>query len=454
MAEALVEVGSGNVAERRIALLLLRGERRRIQPLGIAVVETERSGSVEHLLPDAQPLAKLVGRAHAIDQRRRDRLAGLDVARETPQDRGVPAPFLQHLRRRLHEVPFGPHAGDPLPAGVAAEQMVQQVSELVEERHHFAMVEQRGLARGAGEIADQRRLGKRPLAHARGKRKLRRVLVLPLAREQVEVKATDRGPALHNFPGGDVVVPDGSIRQAPVLDAEHARGGVEHAVHHAAELEKGTHGLRVEPELLGAHALLERFGIPSVDAFGGRIVAPLPRQERFVVLPGPGLRRRGDPLDEVVRRRGAADHLVFRHVRRPALVAEQPRHLVAAGEHPVEHLQVSRMRALAVHFPELLARGTAARIRHERDVVGVVGGDDACGVAPHVIGRQPFEVGRLHLDPPHVVADVALELLSDPHQLFVERAHARAGGSVAVDAGAPKIAQHAEQIPARSSVLS
>ena len=248
-------------------------------------------------------------------------------------------------------------------------------------------------------------------------------------------------------------MPDGSIRQAPVLDAEHACGGVEDAVHHAADLEKGTHGLRVEPELLGAHALLERFGIPGVDAFGGRIVAPLPRQERFVILPGPGLRRRGDPLDEVVRRRGAADHLVLRHVRRPALVAEQPRHLVAAGEHPVEHLQVSRMRALAVDLPELLARGAAARIRHERDVIGRIGRDGARRMGAHVVRRKTLEPVRTDLDAPHVVADVALEFLADADQLLVQSTHPRSRGLVLVDARPAEIAKHAEQVPARRLVL-
>ena len=72
----------------------------------------------------------------------------------------------------------------------------------------------------------------------------------------------------------------------------------------------------------------------------------------------------------------------------------------------------------------------------------------------NVIVRQPGQLVRGDVDRAHVVADVALELLPDAHQLFVERPHTRADRSVLVDARTAEIAQHAEEIPARSFVLS
>ena len=88
---------------------------------------------------------------------------GLAVAREAAQDGRVPAPLFQHLRRRLDEVPLRPHSGDPCPADATAEEMVQEVTELVEEGHHLAVLEE--LAR-PGEVADERRLGQRAVRPA------------------------------------------------------------------------------------------------------------------------------------------------------------------------------------------------------------------------------------------------------------------------------------------------
>src|SRR6266478_8492055 len=112
------------------------------------------------------------------------------------------------------------------------------------------------------------------------------------------------------------------------------------------------------------------------------------------------------------------------------------------------------MRALPVDLPQALAGPATARVRHERDVVGEVGGDDSRGVGSDVVRRQPFQLGRRDLDATDVVADVALELLADPDQLFIQGASAGARLWVLVHAGAPEVAERAEQVPARRIVLA
>jgi len=326
------------------------------------------------------------------------------------------------------------------------------MSELVKERHQLAVLEQRELRGGAGEVADQGAFGNGAVPDAGDQRELRGVLVLALPGKQIEEEAPDRAPLLQHLPSGHVRVPDRRFRKAAVLDAEHARSGVEDAFHHPAELEVGPHRLRVETKLLGAHPLLQRLRIPGFDPLGRRIVAPRASQQRLVILARACLGRGGDPFDELLGGPDAADHLVLGDVCRPTLVAEQPRQLVPPHQHAIEHVQVSWVRALPVHLPELLSRQAAARVGHERDVVGMIRADPARCMPAHVVRRQPVQVG--HLDAADVVADIALELLADADQLLVQRAGAGACLSVLVHAGSPEIAQYTEQVPTRLLVLT
>ena len=57
----------------------------------------------------------------------------------------LPAPVLQDLRRQLDEVPGDADAGERLDFDFA-EEMVEQVAELVEDRGDFVVIEQRLLA--------------------------------------------------------------------------------------------------------------------------------------------------------------------------------------------------------------------------------------------------------------------------------------------------------------------
>ena len=94
---------------------------------------------------------------------------------------------------------------------------MQEVAELVEERHHLAVLEERSPAR---EIANQGGLGKPPSRLPRLQGELRRVLVLAVARMEVEVEAPGDLAALDDVVAGDVGVPDGSVVHSPVFESE------------------------------------------------------------------------------------------------------------------------------------------------------------------------------------------------------------------------------------------
>ena len=66
----------------------------------------------------------------------------------------VPGPLLEHLRGRLDEVPLGGDAGEPHPLAGAAEHVVHEVAELVEQRDDVVVLHQ-----PAREVADQHALG-------------------------------------------------------------------------------------------------------------------------------------------------------------------------------------------------------------------------------------------------------------------------------------------------------
>ena len=94
VAEGLVEEGPGHVAEGRVALHQLGHQRRGVEPLRVAPVQLQADRRVEHLLPDGEPLAELLGGVEAAHQLLGDGLAGLDVPGEAaaaPPDR-APTP--------------------------------------------------------------------------------------------------------------------------------------------------------------------------------------------------------------------------------------------------------------------------------------------------------------------------------------------------------------------------
>ena len=89
--------------------------------------------------------AEGAGALHLLKQVVGNRLAGLVVPREQVQRLALPAPVLHDLAGQLDEIPRHVGAGQRADFH-AAQQVVQQVAELVEDGLHFAMRQQRGLA--------------------------------------------------------------------------------------------------------------------------------------------------------------------------------------------------------------------------------------------------------------------------------------------------------------------
>ena len=93
---------------------------------------------------------------HLLEEILGNRLARLIVAREQIERRALPAPVLHDLRGQLDKIPR--HAGAGQRADLhPAQQVMQQMAELVENRLHIAMRQQRRLAadRRAEVAADQ-----------------------------------------------------------------------------------------------------------------------------------------------------------------------------------------------------------------------------------------------------------------------------------------------------------
>jgi hypothetical protein len=111
---------------------------------GIVIDVQRQVHEAEAQLPHLRVGAAEIARAHhLLEQIVGDRLAGLVVAREQVQRLALPAPVLHDLRGQFHEIPG--HAGARQAADLhAAQQVMQQVPELVEDGGHFACVSSAG----------------------------------------------------------------------------------------------------------------------------------------------------------------------------------------------------------------------------------------------------------------------------------------------------------------------
>ena len=77
-----------------------------LETLGIAVIEVEADGSVEHLSAYIQGSAEFVGGLGFLRQFRRDGFVGLVVSRKELQDCRILRPFFEHLGWGLDEIIF------------------------------------------------------------------------------------------------------------------------------------------------------------------------------------------------------------------------------------------------------------------------------------------------------------------------------------------------------------
>ncbi len=332
---------------------------------------------------------------------------------------------------------------------------MDEVPELVEEGRDVRVLHQ-----PAREVAHEHALGElvelaRP-AHAAGQVELRRVLVLALARVQVEVDPAEGAGALvvgeQDVVRRHVRVPHDGVRRGAVGEAEEAAGDVEQALAHPTEVEVPAHLLGVDVEPLAAHGLGVEGQVGGVDGARVRHVLAHPLEQDLPVAPAGLLGRGGDPVDEGRDRRALLDHLDLGVERGPVGVAEQGRVLAADLEEPVQQRVVLRPAAVEEGDPQLAADGGVPPEGRERDDVRVVGGEgdppvvaDRVGVDP--VLRQPGELLRADRHRAHVVADVLAELLPDEDGLLGQGPDPLAGRLVAVDAGAVEVEQLLLQQP-------
>ena len=285
------------------------------------------------------------------------------IRREAVQHPLVPRPVLQHLRRGLHEVARHARARE---ARVfrPGQNRVHAMPELVENRHHLVMRQQRRLVRlRRREVADQR--AHRALVQAvrtqlaLGDAKLREVIVFALTRKHVQIEQPQR---LARRRVGDRVhlqIVNPLVRRLDPLkfQPEDALVNREHAIHHRLVGE-------INPELLGVHVV---FGLPQ---FVGEI-APVPyiddgiRVARILDLQLPELLEFGGVLRlqsglEIIQkldgRGGIFDHARFGGIIRIAGITQLVGDVVAQDEDFLQQRNVRRAGQIILGHQHALAR--------------------------------------------------------------------------------------------------
>ena len=118
--------------------------------------------------------------------------SGLVVAAKGLENGRVVEHLLEHLRGRLDEVAFDIESALLGPLALAAQDVMHEVAELMEEDDDFAVLHQAGIAGlSAGEVADQHAFGKLVAADAGNDGPGGEPLVLAFARMHVEVDAAE-----------------------------------------------------------------------------------------------------------------------------------------------------------------------------------------------------------------------------------------------------------------------
>ena len=155
------------------------------------------------------------------DQFGGNRLAGFVMAGELGQHLWAANPFFEHLRGSFDEVGFHADAADAGPGLLAAENVMHEVAELVEESFHVAVVHQAGVGgSGHGKVADQDGFGQLLAADAVEHRHHFGVAVLAGARVHVEIEAADGLAVIDDDPGFDRGIPCGDVRFLLEADVE------------------------------------------------------------------------------------------------------------------------------------------------------------------------------------------------------------------------------------------
>ncbi len=183
-----------------------------VDRVGLGFVNVIGDGGEGILAVDLNAASEGGGAVHAGDQVGGDGFAGFVVMSELGEDLRAANPFFEHLRRSFDEIGFHADAGDAGPLLLAAEDVVHQVAEFVEESLHVAVIHEAGIVRsGCGKVADEDGFGKLLAADAVEHRSHFGVAVLAGARVHVEIEAADRFAVVDDDPGFDGGVPGGNV---------------------------------------------------------------------------------------------------------------------------------------------------------------------------------------------------------------------------------------------------
>jgi len=205
-----VSVGQGS--EQGVAAGVVKGDGVEIHVFGLGLVNVVGNGGERILAADPAAASEGGGAIHAGDELGGNGLAGFVVAGKFGEDLRAANPFFEHLRGSFDEIGFHADAADAGPLLLAAEDVVHEVAEFVEESFDVAVIHEAGVGGGGhGEIADQDSLRQLFAADAVEHRGHFGVAVLARARVHVEIEAADGLAAVDDDPGFDGGIPGGDV---------------------------------------------------------------------------------------------------------------------------------------------------------------------------------------------------------------------------------------------------
>ena len=183
---------------------------------GVLIVQVERERGVVELRTHPVGAAEGSGQLHLLDGLGGKRLAGLIVLCEGLEQLLVAEELFQHLRGHLDEIALGGKAGEAGPLGLAAEDGVHQVAELVEEGDDVAVLQQAGSSGRSpppGKLQIRAASGRARAAHAGDDGRGGEPLVLALAGMHVEIEASDVPASVEDLEDRNSRVPCGRCRR-------------------------------------------------------------------------------------------------------------------------------------------------------------------------------------------------------------------------------------------------
>src|SRR6266853_3875911 len=158
--------------------------------------------------------------------------------------------LFQHLRGRLDEIALHEEAALADEGVLAADQVMHEMTELVQEHHNVTVLHQaRVPGRAAREVAHQRTLGELAAVDTEYERLGGEPLVLAFARMHVQVDAAESDLTVEDVVGGDRRMPAVHSGHRFDVDVKQRRGGGDHAALDLSVGEVGPYALRVEAEL-------------------------------------------------------------------------------------------------------------------------------------------------------------------------------------------------------------